>query len=270
MSAAIEIIGSNARPGLSLDDLRHCAPAVFASHRFERTRDSYVFISTQQLVEALMDAGFHPTEARQRYSRGERRGYARHMIRFRQAGESLRIVDCMPEIILINSHDATSAYQLRGGLYRFVCENGLILSLADFGMIRVPHRGNVLARVVEGAQQISQHMDGIGQVIERMARTELERSAQCQLAQRALELRYRGQKHFPFDAGQLLEARRESDQRNDLWTVYNKVQENVICGGIAGRTATGRRSTNRRINSIDENIRINVALWQEAMALIRS
>jgi hypothetical protein len=128
------------------------------------------------------------------------------------------------------------------------------------------NRGNVLARVVEGAQQITQHMDGIGQVIERMARTELERHAQRQLAQRALELRYRGQKHFPFDAGRLLEARRESDQRNDLWTVYNKVQENVICGGIAGRTATGRRSTNRRINSIDENIRINVALWQEAMA----
>lgn len=78
MSAAIEIIGSNTRPALSLDDLRHRAPAVFASHRFERTRDSYVFISTQELVEALMDAGFNPTEARQRFSRGERRGYARH------------------------------------------------------------------------------------------------------------------------------------------------------------------------------------------------
>src|SRR5688572_6357292 len=94
-----------------------------------------------------------------------------------------------------------TTYQLRGGLYRFVCENGLILALADFGMIRVSHRGNVLAKVVEGARQISQRMDGIGQVIERMARTELERSAQRQLAQRALELRYRGQKHFPFDAG---------------------------------------------------------------------
>jgi hypothetical protein len=168
-----------------------------------------------------------------------------------------------------DNYEPDLTYQLRGGLYRFVCENGLILSLADFGMIRVSHRGNVLARVVEGAQQISHHMEGIGQVIERMARTELERHAQVQLAQRALELRYRGQTHFPFDAGRLLDARRQSDQGNDLWTVYNKVQENVICGGIAGRTAIGRRSTNRRINSIDEDIRINVALWQEAMALIR-
>jgi hypothetical protein len=269
MSTSIEFLGSGERVGLSVDYMRRRTPAVFASHRFERTGDKYVFISTQQLIEALMDAGFHPTDARQRRSRGDRLGYARHMIRFRQADPSLRIVDCMPEIILINSHDATSAYQLRGGLYRFVCCNGLILSLAEFGMVHVPHRGNVLASVVEGAQQIGRHMVGIGQVIERMARTELEQQAQRVFAQRALELRYRGKEHFPYDACRLLEARRESDQRNDLWTVYNKVQENVICGGIAGRTAAGRRTTSRRINSIDEDIRINVALWQEAMALIR-
>lgn len=268
MSTSIESIGSTERAALSLDFLRRSTPAAFASHRFDRTGDNYVFISTQQLVEALMDAGFHPTDARQRRSRGERRGYARHMIRFRQAGE-FRIVDCMPEIILINSHDATSAYQLRGGLYRFVCCNGLILSLADFGMIRVPHRGDVLASVVEGAQQISRHMAGIGQVIECMARTYLDHQAQMAFAQRALELRFRGKPHFPFDAGRLLEARREGDQGGDLWTVYNKVQENVICGGIAGRTALGRRTTSRRINSIDEDIRINVALWQQATALIQ-
>jgi hypothetical protein len=136
-------------------------------------------------------------------------------------------------------------------------------------MIRVPHRGNVLASVVEGAQQISRHMEGIGQVIERMARTELDQQAQMAFAQRALELRYRA-KHFPFDAGRLLEARRECDHGRDLWTVYNKVQENVICGGITGRTALGRRTTSRRINSIDEDIRLNVALWQQAIALIRS
>jgi hypothetical protein len=270
MSTSIEVIGSGGRADLSLDYLRRTAPAAFASHRFERTGDNYVFISTHELVAALIDAGFHPTDARQRRSRGERLGYARHMIRFRQASEDLRVVDCMPEIILINAHDATSAYQLRGGLYRFVCCNGLVLSLAEFGMIRVPHRGNVIASVVEGAQQISRHMVGIGQIVERMARTELDQQAQAAFAQRALELRFRGKAHFPFDAGRLLEARREADQGRDLWTVYNKVQENVICGGIAGRSSLGRRTTTRRITSIDEDIRINVALWQEAMALIRS
>jgi hypothetical protein len=270
MSSIIETVGPRDDTRSPVEYLRRHAPAVFASHRYDRTGDDYVFISTRQLVEALMDAGFHPTEARQRRSRGERFGYARHMIRFREARQSLRIVDCMPEIILINSHDASSAYQLRGGLYRFVCANGLILGLTEFGMIRVPHRGNVMASVVEGALEISRRMSGIGEVIENMARTELDLSAQLAFAQRALELRYRGQTQFPFDAGRLLQARRDADRGNDLWTVYNKVQEHVICGGIQGRTRLGRRTTSRRIRSIDEDIRINVALWQEVMALIRA
>lgn len=269
MSNIIHTISSQDRSSLSLSDLRRSAPAAFASNRFEHTGGDYVFISTEQLVRALMDAGFHPTEARQRRSRGERFGYARHMIRFRQAGECIRIVDCMPEIILINSHDASSSYQLRGGLYRFVCANGLFLSLSEFGMIRVPHRGNVLAAVIEGARQITNRMVGVGATIERMTRTKLEPSVQCAFAQRALELRYRGLDHFPFDAGRLLHARRACDQGNDLWSVYNKVQENVIVGGIEGRTALGRRTVSRRINSIDEDLRLNLALWQEAMALIK-
>lgn len=269
MSNIIQTISSTDRATLSLAHLRRCVPAAFASNRFERTGGDYVFISTEQLVQALMDAGFHPTEARQRHSRGDRFGYARHMIRFRQAGECLRIVDCTPEIILINSHDASSSYQLRGGLYRFVCCNGLVLSLTEFGMIRIPHRGNVIASVIDGARQITNRMTGVGAMIERMARTELELATQRAFAQRALELRYRGQQHFPFDAGRLLQARRECDQGNDLWSVYNKVQENVIVGGIEGRTAQGRRTMSRRIHSIDEDLRINLALWQEAMALIR-
>jgi hypothetical protein len=238
--------------------------------QFERTGPKYVFISTQELVEALMQAGFYPTDARQCHSRGERAGYAKHMIRFRHESDSVTIVDCMPEIILINSHDASSTYQLRGGLYRFVCCNGLIISLSEFGVIRVPHRGNVIARVVEGARQITEQFVGIGKTIESMARTALSVDEQARFAQRALEIRYRGRESFPFDAEKLLEARRDEDKANTLWTVYNRVQENVIQGGIVGRTATGRVTRSRRIGAIPEDLRINLDLWQLAISMIRS
>lgn len=246
------------------------APAVFASHQFERTSENYVFISTAELVDALREAGFIAVDARQRRSRGERLGYARHMIRFQPAEHSLRIADCMPEIILINSHDATSAWELRGGLYRSVCCNGLIVALSELAVIRVPHRGNVIASVVDGARRITEQLGGIGHIIERMVATELDQDAQRAFAQKALELRYRRKETFPFDAERLLEARRDADRSNTLWTVYNKVQENIICGGILGRTRAGRKITSRRIRAIGEDVRLNVALWQEAMALIRA
>lgn len=56
----------------SIEHLRKRAPAVFANRQFEKTGANCVFISTQQLVEALRDIGFHPTDARQRWSRGDR------------------------------------------------------------------------------------------------------------------------------------------------------------------------------------------------------
>jgi hypothetical protein len=54
-----------------------------------------------------------------------------------------------------------------------------------------------------------------------------------------------------------LTARRYDDQKNDLWTTYNRVQENVIKGGI--RQVNRRKS--RGVNGIDENLRLNKALW---------
>jgi hypothetical protein len=258
------------RTPLSHEALMRYAPAVFASHQFDRTGANYVFISTQELIDALRDEGFHAVAVSQRRSRGDRLGYARHMIRFQPADAGLRVVDCTPEIILINSHDASSAWELRGGLYRSVCCNGLITPLSEFSVIRVPHRGNVIASVVEGARKLTDQLGGIGQVIERMVATELDEKARHAFAQRALEFRFRHQDRFPFDADQLLEARQEADRPNHVWAVYNRVQQNVIGGGVSGRTARGRRTLSRPIREIREEVRLNVALWQEAMQLIRA
>ena len=51
--------------------------------------------------------------------------YTKHMIRMRHAGQ----VEARPEaneIILINSHDGASSYQMLAGVFRFVCCNGLV------------------------------------------------------------------------------------------------------------------------------------------------
>lgn len=258
------------RNHISLEQLHHRAPAAFAERPFARTSASYVFISTAELLNALLDAGFEPTEAKQARARGERSGYARHMIRFRHIRESMTLVDAVPELILINSHDASSAYELRCGLYRPVCTNGLLARIGDFDVIHVPHRGDVVANVVEGARRIMQGFAGLGEIVERMARTELTLGERDQFAQAALHIRYRDGQHVPFSAGRLLAPRRESDAGCDLWRTYNVVQERVMTGGIPGTTVQGRRTHSRRIRAIREDVRINTALWHEAMQLLRA
>ncbi|STD21789.1 protein of uncharacterised function DUF932 [Enterobacter asburiae] len=63
--------------------------------------------------------------------------------------------------------------------------------------------------------------------------------AQQALAQAALTYRF-GEDHQPVTAPQILSPRRWQDESNDLWTTYQRIQENLIKGGLSGRSAKRR------------------------------
>ena len=50
--------------------------------------------------------------------------FAKHMIRLRHAAQ-VNAKGEANEIILINSHDGASSYQMLAGMFRFVCCNGM-------------------------------------------------------------------------------------------------------------------------------------------------
>lgn len=250
--------------------LRQSIPAAYATHSAPTTGRSFVFINTAELIAALREEGFRPTEVAQTASRKGSPAYAKHMLRFRHIRDSVTLVDAVPELILINAHDGSSAYQLRSGLYRPVCTNGMMTELGDFGLIRVPHRGDVVANVVEGGRHLSRGFADLGETVAHMARRELTRAEQIRFAERAALIRYRQGRTAPFPPETLLETRRTVDIGDDLWRVYNVVHEHLMCGGDSGLTTNGRRTRSRAISAIRENVRINTDLWQLAMQMIRS
>ena len=136
--------------GLSLDAIRQRAPAVFAHSPDERMSDKYTFIPTERVLSGLMQAGFVPVEARQSRARRSSALHARHVVRLRRRFETVQLKDAVPEVVFLNSHDGTSAYQLRLGLFRVVCTNGLIVSHGAFPAYHVSHRGNVVDDVFDG------------------------------------------------------------------------------------------------------------------------
>ena len=73
------------------------------------------------------------------------------MVRLRREGANKGTE--VPEIILLNSHDGSSSYQMIPGMFRFVCTNGLVCG-TSFGEIRVPHKGDIVGRVIEGAYEV--------------------------------------------------------------------------------------------------------------------
>jgi hypothetical protein len=134
---------------LTNDELATFVPSVFSEEKHASRSERYTYIPTISLLDKLRDEGFQPFYACQTKVRDEgKRGHTRHMLRLRRNGFGQH--DEVPEIILLNSHDGSSSYQMIPGVFRFVCNNGLVCA-DTFGEVRVPHKGDVVGQVIDGA-----------------------------------------------------------------------------------------------------------------------
>jgi len=142
---------------LTNSQLNCTAPSIFASSPWHRMSDRYKFVPTIEVVDLLRDRGFMPVRAQQSRSRIEGKGeFTKHLLRFRHDSMIDDSGEEIPELVLVNSHDGTSSYQLMAGIFRLICSNGLIVQSADFGSIRVHHSGgkDFNQRVIDATYQI--------------------------------------------------------------------------------------------------------------------
>ncbi|MGF6482325.1 DUF932 domain-containing protein [Paraburkholderia sp. JPY419] len=253
---------------LSDDQIRSVAPSIFADGKHESRSERYTYIPTVDVLRGLRNEGFQPFMICQARVRDQgKREFTKHMLRLRHAdqitGEEAN------EIMLLNSHDGTSSYQMLAGTFRFVCQNGMVAgeNIAD---IRVPHKGIVIQNVINGAFDVLEGFDLIREQKDGMRAVELNRNEQHAFARSALALRYDptdAEAPAPVTESELLVPRRFEDHRDDLWTVFNRVQENLMNGGLHGRSRSGRAISTRPITGIDQNVKLNRALWMLADAM---
>lgn len=248
---------------LSDDQIFRVAPSIFAQEPHESRSERYTYIPTIDVLNGLRKEGFEPFMAVQGRTRVEGKAeFTKHMIRMRHATQIDAPV--ANEIILLNSHDGTSSYQMLAGCFRFVCQNGMVAGdiIED---LRFGHRGDVMGSVIEGAYTVLDGFEQVDESRERMIEYNLSRGEQMAFAEAALHLRFHddeeGIKKAPIRPDQLLTLHRAEDQRQDLWTTFNVVQENAIRGGLRGRTANNRRTSTRAVTGITQDVKLNQALW---------
>jgi len=115
------------------DVLMKKVPSIFAAERAQaRTSNKYVFIPTIQLLDKLADHGWLPASASEVSVRADdRRGFQKHMIRFRRFDDAkpMTVGDSVAEMVLVNSHDGSSCYQLSAGLFRLVSGLSILVTL---------------------------------------------------------------------------------------------------------------------------------------------
>ncbi len=266
---ATHVIRSDAP--VSEDQIRAAAPSIFALGKHASRSERYTYIPTIDVLRGLRKEGFEPFMVAQGCSRIEgKTEFTKHMIRMRHAGQ----VQTKPEaneIILINSHDGASSYQMLAGMFRFVCCNGLVVGQV-VDDIRIPHKGNIQGEVIEGAFRVLDEFEAVEQHAEAMKAMQLEQPEELAFATAALALRFGeqvveetgGHRPAPVTAQQLIQARRPEDVGHSLWTTFQRVQENVIRGGQPGRSVQGKRLHTRPVGSIDRGVSLNRALWMLA------
>ena len=139
--------------------------------------------------------------------------------------------------------------------------------------IRVPHKGQIVNDVIEGAFRVLDSFEIANQQKEGMQALSLSAPEQTLFAKAAISLKYDFDEkgYAPVTEDKVLSPRRFEDRKSDLWTTFNRVQENLMKGGLPGSTPNGRSTTTRPVQGIDTSVKLNRALWMlaEGMKALR-
>ena len=267
---------------LTEDEIRSAAPSVFATTAHESRSARFKPIATIDVVRMLDQEGFGVVGAKQSVARLEdRKDFTKHMLRLRQKGGVQRkIGDTVFEVLLKNANDGTAAYDLLAGLFRIRCLNSLVAMDTQMSTQRVRHSGDVAPKVIEGVFSVVNDAERALNAPDQWGQLQLAAPEQMFLAEAAHAIR------FPVDENnnqttnvkpeQMLNVRRTGDAGTDLWTVFNRLQENVVRGGLDnfGYNAEGRfrRAHTREVKGIDQSTALNRALWTlgEKMAQLKA
>jgi hypothetical protein len=256
---------------LSEDDLRRLAPSVFATEAHYSRSERFRVIPTIEVLRGLAKEGFSVVAAQQSLCRqDDRREYTKHMVRLRRLddGKKYQVGDTVFETLLKNANDGTSVYDLLAGMFKILCMNSLVSQTDDMETLKVRHTGDVTHKVIEGTYRILDTAEQSLKAPQDWPAITLNRDERQIFAEQAHVLRFadtEGNIKTPIKAEQLLIPHRQADTAPNLWNVFNVVQENTIRGGLTavGRDANNRprRTTTRGVNGIDQDVKLNRALF---------
>jgi hypothetical protein len=263
------------RSELSDYELKLHAPSIFATAPMAGVSQKYAFVPTCEVVNRMRDAGWIPVCAQQqRFRLPGRSGFQKHLIRFQRRDLFAIKGDFATEICLVNSHDRSSAFQLHVGLYRFLCDNGLMVADTSFERLRIRHSGFRPDDLVQASFAVLDQTPKIEERVSMFRDRELTPEEITRFATSALALRYEVPERAPISPAKLLTARRPEDHGPDLWRTFNRIQENLLQGGMkddkcarSNGKAFGRV---RAIKGLDRGVEINKPLWQLAEEFVKN
>jgi len=241
----------------TLDQIRQIAPSVFTTDKAPHLTDKYIQTPTSRVVEDLMNLGWQVTKAQEVRSR-KYKGFQKHVVVFRNPDIMIKGKDgddAFPQILLTNSHDGKAAFNFRVGIFRLVCSNGLVISDADFSNVSIRHINYTFESLQARVAEMIAKLPNLVNKINTFKQTQLTEEQMKDFATKAMKLRTKQQ----VNVLEILTADRPQDQGNDLWVVFNRIQEKLLGGSYRA----GQRKA-RSVKNFQKDIELNEQLFELA------
>lgn len=251
---------------LTLDQAIQLAPAIGSTRAHEKTSGTYQFVSTRNILEQVQDQGWRITgaSAQGRSLHAQHRVTLVHEKDLALAQDPTQNQDGILRIEMFNSHNLTKRFMMALGYFRFACSNGLVIATGPAETIKTKHRfsDNRLEQIMGQIETVSERFPKVLEIIEGFKNRKMNEQEQKTFAEYAIKGRYLYRQSLPkkFEhlegmVQRVLTSRRQEDDGDSTWEVYNRVQENII-RGIEGVT--------RPMRGYGDTIRTNQLLWKGA------
>ena len=253
----------------SLEELRETTPSIFTTKGAEGTSSKYSHIPTDKVISDMEMLGWFVADAKEVKAR-KNVGFQKHLVVFRNPDVVINGADgdtVFPQILLTNSHDGKNSFQFTAGLFRMICENGLVISTETFQDFKVRHMGYDFEKLQSVIKEMTEALPLTVDSMNKMKNVELKEEQLLDFAKSLLEVRVEGTENTIFDGSldQVLKAQRKADEGLGLWEVFNRVQENIVEGNFEYKTRTGKRRYARPIKNFKQDIKMNQGLFEKAL-----
>ena len=255
---------------LTKEEIREKASSVFTTKGSKDTSDKYTHIPTDRIIDDMALLGWGVVDAKQVKARAKGSvGYQKHLLVFRNNEVVITGDDgdtVFPQILLTNSHDGKNAFTFTAGLFRMVCENGLVVSTKEFENVKIRHMGYDFETLQETIKMMVEKLPLTVEAMNKLRETELSQEKALEFAKKALDVRFGENEtnNIQVDLNDLLTPTRVEDKGNDLWSIFNVVQEKLIDGGFNYTYGSKLRKA-RRIKNFKQDLDLNAKLYDLAL-----
>ena len=258
---------------LNASQIKERAKSVFTDKAGPSTSEKFTHIPTHKVIEDMEQLGWGVVDAKEVKARAKNSiGFQKHLVVFRNPDVVINGADgdtVFPQILLTNSNDGKNAFTFTAGLFRMVCENGLVVSTQEFENVKMRHMGYTFEELQKQIRAMVEQLPLTVESMNKMKKIQLDEEQAKALAKKALTTRFTEDQveAMDFNLDELLEPTRDEDKGNDLWSVFNVIQEKILDGDFTYMSGARIRKA-RKVKNFKQDLEINQKLFAMAAEFI--